>query len=49
MVKLILSGGMTEDYHSPLLVLAPEIIEKNEPFYSWENAKAKLRSQAAWR
>lgn len=49
MVKLILSGGMTEDYHSPLLVLAPEITEKNEPFYSWENAKAKLRSQAAWR
>lgn len=49
MVKLILSGGMIEDCHSPLLVPAPEIIEKNEPFYSWENAKAKLRSQAAWR
>ena len=37
---------MIEDYHSSFLVLAPENIEKNVPFYSWENAKAKLRSQA---
>ena len=49
MVKLILNGGMIEDYHSFLPVLAPENIEKNVPFHSWENVKAKLRSQAAWR